>query len=140
MIDPTSVPRIHALLRRIESEQNVSVLYACESGSRAWGFASPDSDYDIRFLSVRREADYLAVETLSDTIVLPLLGDLDAAGRDARKALGLLARSNGSLLEWLRSPVVYLELPGFLTRWRSAAREVFPPDIPPTTTAASSGA
>jgi predicted nucleotidyltransferase len=127
MIDPTAYPRIQALLHRIESEHAIRILYACESGSRAWGFASPDSDFDIRFLYVRTEADYLAVETPPDTIELPLEDDLDAAGWDVRKALGLLARSNGPLLEWLHSPIVYQECAGFVTRWRNAARDVFSP-------------
>lgn len=119
--------RVAALLRRIECEHAIHILYACESGSRAWGFASPDSDYDVRFLYVRTEADYLAVETRPDTIELPLEDDLDAAGWDVRKALGLLARSNGPLLEWLHSPIFYQESAGFLTRWRNAARDVFSP-------------
>jgi len=127
MTDPTAIPRVHALLRRIEAGHRIRILYACESGSRAWGFASTDSDYDIRFLYVRAEADYLAVGSPPDTIELPLQDDLDPAGWDIRKALGLLARSNGPLLEWLHSPIVYQERPGFLTRWRAAALNVFSP-------------
>jgi predicted nucleotidyltransferase len=119
--------RVATLLQRIENEHAIRILHACESGSRAWGFASPDSDYDIRFIYVRSEADYLAVESTPDTIELPLEDDLDAAGWDARKALGLLARSNGPLLEWLHSPIVYQECAGFLLRWRKAARDVFSP-------------
>jgi predicted nucleotidyltransferase len=120
--------RILTLLGRIEAERGVRILYACESGSRAWGFASPDSDYDIRFLFAHPEQAYLRVAAPFDIVELPLLdGDLDAGGWDVRKALGLLGKSNGALVEWLHSPIVYREAPGFLERWRNAAREVFSP-------------
>lgn len=119
--------RIHELLDRIESERGIRIVYACESGSRAWGFASPDSDYDIRFLFIRPEVEYLGIIAPQDSIDLPLEGELDAGGRDVRKALGLLGKSNGALVEWLHSPIVYREDDGFLERWRKAAREVFAP-------------
>jgi predicted nucleotidyltransferase len=85
------------------------VLYACESGSRAWGFASADSDYDVRFLYVRPLEHYLSfrVEHKRDVIELPLEGLLDMNGWDLRKALALLTKSNGALVEWLTSPIVY---------------------------------
>lgn len=116
---------IHALLERIERERGVEILYACESGSRAWGFASPDSDYDIRFIFLRPENSYLSVLDGLETIELPLEGDLDAGGWDVRKAVKLLGKSNGALVEWLHSPIVYREVPGFRTRWQGVAREVF---------------
>jgi predicted nucleotidyltransferase len=123
-----SQARIHSLLDRVEAERGVRILYACESGSRAWGFASPDSDYDIRFLFAHPEDSYLRVAAPFDTVELPLLdGDLDAGGWDVRKALGLLGKSNGALVEWLHSPIVYREAPGFRERWRRTAREVFSP-------------
>jgi predicted nucleotidyltransferase len=120
--------RIQSLLDRIEAERGIRILYACESGSRAWGFASPDSDYDIRFVFAHPEKAYLQVVAPCDSIDLPLInGDLDAGGWDARKALGLLGKSNGALVEWLHSPIVYRKSPGFPDRWRMAAREVFSP-------------
>lgn len=122
-----SATRIQMLLHRIESQHGIRILYACESGSRAWGFASPDSDYDIRFLFARPENAYLSVIAPPDTIDLPLQDDLDAAGWDVRKALGLLGKSNGSLVEWLHSPIVYRESTGFLDRWQTVARDVFSP-------------
>jgi predicted nucleotidyltransferase len=115
------------LLASIEARHGVRILYACESGSRAWGFASPDSDYDIRFVFARPEADYLAVEKGLETIDLPLADDLDAGGWDVRKAAGLLGKSNGALVEWLHSPMVYRSEPGFAERWREVARSVFSP-------------
>lgn len=103
-------------LAAIEREHDVRVLYACESGSRGWGFSSPDSDYDARFVYVHRQPWYLTVnertgpgEPQRDVIELPIEADLDVSGWDLRKALRLLSKSNPTLLEWLRSPVVYRE-------------------------------
>ena len=119
---------INALLTRIEADHGVRILYACESGSRAWGFASPDSDYDIRFIFRRAMADYMGIVPCQDAFDVPIEDDLDAGGWDVRKALGLMGKSNGPLLEWLHSPVVYREEEGFLDRWRTTAQEVFVPD------------
>lgn len=116
---------ILSLLERIERDRGVRILYACESGSRAWGFASPDSDYDIRFIFIRPEGTYLSVLDGLDTIDLPLEGDLDPGGWDVRKAVRLLGKSNGALIEWLHSPIVYRSEPEFLERWRETAAEVF---------------
>ena len=118
---------IGQLLDRLEVEHGFRIVYACESGSRAWGFASPDSDYDIRFLFVRPPRCYLSVVQGTEAIDLPLVGDLDAGGWDVRKAAGLLGKSNGALVEWLHSTIVYRQAPGFLDRWRRAASEVFSP-------------
>jgi predicted nucleotidyltransferase len=118
---------IAALLRRLETHHGVRILFACESGSRAWGFASPDSDFDIRFIFAKPESAYVSVADGLESIDLPLEGLLDAGGWDVRKAARLLGRSNGALVEWLHSPIVYRELPGFRDRWRAVAREVFSP-------------
>lgn len=119
---------IQKLLSHIEATHKVRIPYACESGSRAWGFASPDSDYDIRFLFVRPESAYLSILEGTESIDLPLQeGDLDAGGWDVRKAARLLGKSNGALVEWLHSPVVYRCEPGFRERWQSTARAVFSP-------------
>lgn len=100
-------------LARIEKREGVRVLYACESGSRCWGFASPDSDYDVRFIYVRSMDDYLAVTEPRDVIEEPVNERWDASGWDLKKALQLMLRGNSSLLEWLTSPLVYAEAPGF---------------------------
>jgi predicted nucleotidyltransferase len=118
---------INALLHRLEIHHGVRILYACESGSRAWGFASPDSDFDIRFIFAKPENSYLSVADGLESIDLPLEGLLDAGGWDVRKAARLLGKSNGALVEWLHSPVVYRETPGFRQRWQAVAREVFSP-------------
>lgn len=94
-------------LNEIESRERVKILLAVESGSRAWGLASRDSDYDVRFLYVRPMADYLRLERSRDVIELPIEGELDINGWDLDKALRLLHASNPTLFEWFSSPIVY---------------------------------
>lgn len=107
----TDLPRAEVARRldAAEREHDVRILYACESGSRAWGFASPDSDVDVRFLYVHRPEWYLSIRTGRDVIEQPIVDPIDLSGWDLRKALGLLYKSNPPLLEWLRSPLVYRE-------------------------------
>lgn len=120
-IDPAVRDEIQARLAAIEAEHDVRVLYACESGSRGWGFASPDSDYDVRFIYVHRLSWYLQVSAQRDVIELPISGDLDINGWELRKALGLLKKGNATLIEWLDSPVVYRADAGFLRAIQEAA-------------------
>ena len=87
MQDNEVFQRVRDALARLEAERNVRVLYACESGSRAWGFASRDSDYDVRFLYVHRRDWYLSVEDRRDVIEQPLNDELDVSGWELRKAL-----------------------------------------------------
>jgi predicted nucleotidyltransferase len=93
---------IRAELARVEAKDDVRVLYAVESGSRAWGFASSDSDWDVRFLYVRRPEWYLSVQDRRDVLEYPISEGLDVSGWDLKKALVLFARSNPPLMEWLR--------------------------------------
>ena len=111
----TMKSRVLEELALIEKEHHVRVLYACESGSRAWGFASGDSDYDVRFLYVRPADWYLTinVEQKRDVIEKPITDELDISGWDLRKALKLMKKSNPSLVEWLNSDYVYKEISGF---------------------------
>jgi len=95
------------LLKNLEKKHGMEILYACESGSRAWGFASPDSDYDIRFIYRKPLSSWLSIGSPSDTIECPIENDLDPAGWDLRKTLGLLRKNNGALIEWLHSPTCY---------------------------------
>jgi predicted nucleotidyltransferase len=94
-------------LAKIEQAEDIRILHAVESGSRAWGFPSPDSDYDVRFLYVRRPEYYLKLEKTRDVIELPINDMLDINGWDLQKALRLLHGSNPTLFEWLTSPIVY---------------------------------
>ncbi|MEM7254144.1 MAG: nucleotidyltransferase domain-containing protein [Pseudomonadota bacterium] len=111
MIEPQIEAEILQRLRDAEREHDMRILYACESGSRAWGFASPDSDYDVRFIYVRPQDWYLSfdVEQRRDVIEYPIVDDIDCGGWDLRKALHLFARTNGALFEWLVSPIRYIE-------------------------------
>ncbi len=94
-------------LREIEQKEQVTILHAVESGSRAWGFASPDSDYDVRFIYVRPAEYYLKLEKTRDVIEWQLDERLDINGWDLQKALRLLHSSNPTLFEWNNSPIVY---------------------------------
>lgn len=99
---------VPAKLKEIEETYGVTVLWAVESGSRAWGFASPDSDFDVRFLYKRTAADYLRLNPSRDVIELPMDDTWDVSGWDLDKTLRLLQRSNPTLYEWLQSPIVYV--------------------------------
>ena len=103
--------RIRASLRDLEIREAVRIVYACESGSRAWGFPSADSDYDVRFIYVHPRDWYLSIdlERRRDVTECPITGHLDVSGWDLRKALQLLRKSNPPLIEWLGSPIVYRE-------------------------------
>ena len=96
-------------LKKIEEQKNVKIIMAIESGSRAWGFASPDSDYDVRFIYVRKEEDYLKLEKTRDVIEWQLDDVLDINGWDIKKTLQLLHNSNPTVFEWCASPIVYWE-------------------------------
>jgi len=114
-------------LARIEREEGVRIVYACESGSRAWGFPSQDSDYDVRFVYVRPLSWYLSIGAKRDVIERPISGMLDINGWDLRKALALFRKSNPPLLEWLRSPLPYLERYTVAERIRALAPQAFSP-------------
>ena len=100
---------ILSMLKRIEKEEEIQILYAVESGSRAWGFASHNSDYDVRFIYKCEIKDYLRLKPPRDVIERPIVDEMDINGWDLYKALGLFQKSNPPLLEWLFSPIVYLE-------------------------------
>jgi len=117
----------HALisekLAQIEHQQQVSILFACESGSRGWGFASPDSDYDVRFIYVPHLPWYLQVQPGRDVIEQPINAELDISGWELRKALGLLHDSNPTLCEWLDSPIVYQQIQPWAQRLHALVRQ-----------------
>ena len=98
-------------IRAAEQEHGVRVLYAIESGSRAWGFASPNSDYDVRFIYAHPRDWYLSVdlEARRDVIEYPIVDEIDINGWDIRKALKLFWKSNPAFIEWLQSPIVYVD-------------------------------
>lgn len=117
--------RIQQALREVETQHQVRVLYACESGSRAWGFASQDSDWDVHFIYIHRPEWYLSVHSGRDVIEQPIDEGLDLAGWDIRKALMLFRKSNPPMLEWLSSPMVYAESLGFAQQVRDLLPSYF---------------
>jgi predicted nucleotidyltransferase len=121
--DPRTLASIDARLDSIERDNEVRIGIAVESGSRAWGFPSPDSDYDCRFLFVRGVSHYLSPWQRRDVIETPIEDDLDINGWDLGKALKLLLKGNAVAIEWLTSPMVYFadaelkaDLTGFASR------------------------
>lgn len=136
-IHPIAADKRQAVLEAldgIEQEHRVRVIFACESGSRGWGFSSPDSDYDARFIYLHEPDWYVTVEERTrpgqpqrDVIELPIDDDLDVSGWDLRKALRLLAKSNPTLSEWLRSPIVYRQDDGIVAELRGLAERFYSP-------------
>jgi len=118
---------IQCHLGEIEAHETIRIAYACESGSRAWGFPSADSDYDVRFLYVRPVDWYLSIDDQRDVIDRPVQDGLDISGWDIKKALRLFRKSNPPLLEWLGSPIVYLEKYSLAARLRALAAEYYSP-------------
>lgn len=118
---------IQEQLDHIEQEEQVTILYACESGSRAWGFPSQDSDYDVRFIYLRKPEWYLSIFDKRDVIERPINDMLDISGWDLRKALNLFRKSNPPLLEWLQSPIPYREKHSVAEKLRGISPFTFSP-------------
>ncbi|XXE61274.1 nucleotidyltransferase domain-containing protein [Pseudomonas sp. R1-18] len=127
MIDMAIQEEIRGRLRRAEREHEVKVLLAVESGSRAWGFASPNSDYDARFIYVNRPEWYLSVglEEQRDVIEYPIVDDMDINGWDLRKALRLFWKSNPGFVEWVQSDIVYEHSGSFHERAKELLAQVY---------------
>jgi predicted nucleotidyltransferase len=120
--------QIDAHLTAIEQKYAVKILYACESGSRAWGFASRDSDYDVRFLCAHPPDWYLSISEKRDVIEYMNDGVLDINGWDLRKTLRLLRKANAPLREWLISPIIYRSLESVITPLKELAQQAFLPE------------
>lgn len=121
-----SVQQIDEMLQRIGQEHQVQILLAVESGSRAWGFESPDSDYDCRFIFIRGIEQYLSLSPPRDVIEIPIDPIFDINGWDLGKALKLMLKGNAVVVEWLQSPISYcgsedfkIELLAFATKFAS---------------------
>lgn len=119
--------QIKTELKRLEEEKDIKILYAVESGSRAWGFASTNSDWDVRFIYVHRPEWYLSIDDKRDSIEVMLPNDFDLAGWELRKTLKLFRKSNPPLLEWLRSPMIYLEQFKTADQLRTLIKDYFNP-------------
>lgn len=114
-------------LKEIELQHDLEILFAVESGSRAWGFASPDSDFDIRFVYKRKKENYLSLWESKDSVEFMTEDDLDGSGWDLKKATLLLAKSNASFLGWLFSPIIYIDKNGTLEVMKKLAIDNFNP-------------
>ncbi|MFP5110296.1 nucleotidyltransferase domain-containing protein [Neobacillus sp. C211] len=119
-------------LKNIEIDYNVKILYACESGSRAWEFPSKDSDYDVRFIYVHRQDDYLTIDQIGvgkkrDVIELPINNLLDVTGWELTKALKLFRKSNPPLMEWLHSGIVYYQAFSTIDQMKELSKTIFAP-------------
>lgn len=119
--------KILGLIPEIEQMENAVIFYACESGSRAWGFPSTDSDYDVRFFYARPVEWYLSIFEKRDVIERPIDEQLDINGWDLKKALELFRKSNPPLLEWLDSPIIYKEQFTIAEQMRDLAKTYYSP-------------
>jgi predicted nucleotidyltransferase len=120
--------KIKEKLKELEHKNNVTVLYACETGSRAWGFPSPDSDYDVRMIYKHDLDWYLTLTEKKDTIeFMSEDGELDITGWDIKKCLNLMWKSNGALLERVQSPIVYKEVGNTSSLLKEYAEKCFSP-------------
>lgn len=114
-------------LLRLEIQHDIKILYAVESGSRAWGFASTDSDWDVRYIYIHKLDWYLKIDEQKDNQEEILPNDIDLAGWELKKALRLFRKSNPPILEWLRSPIVYLQQYNTADKLRHLTKEFFNP-------------
>ena len=117
---------IKHILTEIERKKNIKILYACETGSRAWGFPSPDSDFDIRFMYMHERDWYLSLSVRKDTVEI-MDGDLDITGWDLKKSLTLLKKSNAPLIERFNSPIEYFSVPGFRDEFKDLIASYYSP-------------
>ena len=117
-------PEVSRRLREVEADRNLKIVFACESGSRAWGFASTDSDFDVRFIFIRPTEDYLKLTPPKDAFDLHEDQDFDLAGWDIRKTAELMRRCNPPLMEWLDSPIIY-EADGVISPRLVELRDVY---------------
>lgn len=119
--------QIQAKLDEIEQKYDVTILMAIESGSRSWGFSSPDSDYDVRFIYAHNKDWYLQVFDRKDIIELAINDELDINGWDLKKALALAAKGNTVVFEWLNTPIIYRAHPCFEKSLRDGVNGGFNP-------------
>lgn len=118
---------IKAKIRELEQAHSIHVLFACESGSRAWGFPSPDSDYDARFIYMHPKEWYLSIHEKRDVVELPVDKLLDINGWDLRKTLRLIHKHNAVIYEWIQSPIVYRAKNDFVENFQKVAAVYFSP-------------
>lgn len=116
---------IEQKLYSIENEYRVTILLAVESGSRAWGFESLDSDYDVRFIYKHEKEWYLKILPERDVIEIPIENLMDYSGWDLRKSFFLMNKSNPVLYEWMKSPIIYKKNEIFYNLFNDVSEEYF---------------
>ena len=121
------IEEIKKEIERLENEREIKILLAVESGSRAWGFASVDSDWDVRFVYIHKLDWYLKIDEQKDSQEEILPNDIDLAGWELKKALRLFRKSNPPMLEWLRSPIIYKEEFSTAEKLRDLSERYFNP-------------
>ncbi len=119
--------KIKEELKRIEKQEDIAILFACESGSRGWGFSSPDSDYDVRFIYIKPINGYLSIDKKKDFIEIPISDNLDINGWDIKKVLTSVYSSNAAVFEWLQSPIIYKSFQNFRIDLFKLSSEFFSP-------------
>ncbi len=124
-----TTPSIHHALSTLAAEKGVRILYACESGSRAWGFESADSDFDVRFIYCHPTDWYLCVDMDRKPTVIdvPIDSELDLSGWDLAKTLRLYHKTNPPLFEWLGSPIAYADRFGLAENLRKVGPDFYCP-------------
>lgn len=119
--------RIKDSLSQLETERNINILLAIESGSRAWGFPSQDSDFDVRIIYSHPKEHYLSVFDQKDTLEVPITDELDIAGWDLGKSLKLMYAGNAVVHEWLNSPIIYRQNTSRVRQLREFSESAFNP-------------
>jgi uncharacterized protein len=114
-------------LKQIENKHEVKILFACESGSRAWGYSNKNSDYDVRFIYIHRPSWYLSIDPQRDFIELPVSKSLDVNGWELQKCLKLYRKSNPTILEWIHSNLHYTQPYSTVEKLRHHTQDVFSP-------------
>ena len=114
-------------INQLEKEKGITILLAAESGSRAWGCPSPDSDYDVRIIYKRPKSEYLEIDDRPDTINYFHGELLDINGWDLKKTLKLIRKSNATPFEWAQSPIKYKEIDNFSSTILNLSKEYFQP-------------
>ncbi|WP_299089335.1 nucleotidyltransferase domain-containing protein [uncultured Metabacillus sp.] len=117
--------KIHEILKQIEAEKDIKIIYACEAGSRAWGYSNENSDFDVRFIYIHRPCWYLTIDRQKDVIELPVNNLLDVNGWDLQKCLKLYRKSNPSVLEYIHSRYHYMQPFSTVEKLRKHTQDVF---------------
>lgn len=118
---------IENLLKEIEQKHEIKIIHAVESGSRAWGFPSRNSDFDIRFIYCHQPNWYITPFERKDTIEVLGTGDLDASGWDLGKSLALLYKGNAVIHEWLHCSLIYRSVTEPFENLKAFSQEEFNP-------------